>query len=367
MQDILIPKEFKLSFIHQMDLVDLVVSLRAIGERSASGNTRQFVPLISKLKSIHSRLQQFNKVLNQYTQTLLLGLHKSLVGFLALILFLISSMLFMVNRFVSVPILNLCRNLSPCRSVSCMDASINQLIQSLNRAETENRQLPDHLPRLYQLSFIGSLTTHFTHELTNLSNGVINYTQALLDTDEGAPRQETQTLLHSLLREEKKIGRLSTNLLQFTLEIQNHQEKTHVGTLLNRVTSLLQEHYKSKVNVMKLLIDSGLPKISHHGSDIQLVLLMLLQNRLDHPNQTPIRISCHPADKDDWMIVTIRDQISPSGPGRTPANKMLPWSNRDFLHSYLASFGATMRDQIDPNDQSNHCTITLPGTCFKST
>jgi len=232
----------------------------------------------------------------------------------------------------------------------------------------------DNLPtQLYKLSFIGSLTTHFTHELINLSNGVINYTQALIDSDEKAPHQETQELLHKLFLEEKKIGKLISDLLQFAQETQIDSGKYSVGTLLNKVTSLIKGQYKSNIAEIKMIIGSGLPEISNHGTDIKLILLMILQNSLARLNQkvtsrktkTPIQITCH-LDTDEYqkLIITIQDWGVPYEHDRPATDGLFPWSNQPFLKEYLRSFGAEMISGTKPDDNSNICKPRLPQSCF---
>lgn len=564
MHDILIPDEFKLSLIHQTDLVGLIVGMRAIGKTKTSGSKERLISFIGKLHLIHSRLQQFNTVLNTYTQSLLLGLHKSLVGFLALTIFVISSMLFLVNRFISDPILGLCKKISSIYRgengpetdrFSCTETSIDELMDCINQTVVTNRrltqlfdsiehvsilsekmvdkkeiwqmicsvlmksdnyclvwigypnkdphfpepvaaasslsstpveclttltqllkyckkdgafcrsarqttktrdvelirttisQLPEnfqnlfpvsgdqlsflslpivfkenergvltlsglgsgvfsyqevtilsslcnqfayisgrnyfqkatptsagrHMGQLYQLSFIGSLTTHFTHELVNLSNGVINYTQALIDTDEGASHQETKELLQKLFLEEKKIANLTTNLLHFAQQTKNETGKYSVGTLLNKVTSLIKEQYKPSITEINMIIDSGLPEIINHGTDIQLVLLMLMQNSLARLKQQgtsgktspPIHITCHlDADENQQLIITIQDWGVPHDHDSSATDGLHPWRDQSFLNEYLKSFGAEMISGSNPDDNSNICKLILPQSCF---
>jgi len=564
MQDILIPEEFKLSFIHQTDLVGLIVDMRAIADKTNTNSKDQLFTLTTKLNLIHSRLQQFNKVLNNYTQSLLLGLHRSLAGFLAITIFVISSMLFLMNRFVSEPILGLCKKISSIQygknneeinKVSCTETSVDNLMKCITKTVDNNKRLVqlfdsvDHIfilsedlddqkkiwemicsvlirsdnyclawigcaeednnfpepvaadgslastpeknlmmlshlfkycrkdgefcrsarqtaqsmdveliqttisdlpenfqnvlpatdgqlysislpiifqenalavltlysvqaggftnhertilaslstqlthnlsrkhpneemptvtgklpPQLFKLSFIGSLTTHFTHELVNLSNGVINYTQALIDTDKDAPHEETEELLKHLFIEEKKIGKLTTDLFQFAQETHSNSRKYSVGTLLNKTTSLIKEIYKPNIAVIKKIIDSGLPEICNHVSGIQLVLLMLLQNcyaRLNQKgtsgkNKNIIHINCTLDEKEaQKLIIIIQDWGVSYDQDRPSTDEEFPWRKQTFLNEYLISFGGKMISGTNPDDGSNICKLILPQSCF---
>jgi len=107
--DILIPQEFKASFISQVNLVNLVVQLRAV-QGSKQASPKQLSDLTSSLRSVSGRLLNFHEVLSAYTQSLLLGLHRVMVGTLALVVCVVCSMLFFMHRYISEPILRLCRS-----------------------------------------------------------------------------------------------------------------------------------------------------------------------------------------------------------------------------------------------------------------
>ncbi len=107
--DILIPEEFKASFISQVDLVNLVVQLRAV-QGNVQATPKQLSDLTSSLRSVSSRLLNFHEALSTYTQSLLLGLQRVMVGTLAIVVCVVSSMLFFMHRYISEPVLRLCRS-----------------------------------------------------------------------------------------------------------------------------------------------------------------------------------------------------------------------------------------------------------------
>ncbi len=117
--DILIPEEFKLSYISQIDLVGLVVQLRSVQE--AGGQQKEKIRRLNQtLRSISGRFLRFHELLSGYTNSLLLGLHKVIVGTLALVVFIMSSMLFLMNRTLADPLLRLSR-----AALAAMDDSGN--------------------------------------------------------------------------------------------------------------------------------------------------------------------------------------------------------------------------------------------------
>ncbi len=152
--DILIPDELKASFISQVDMVSLVVQLRAV-HGSEKPSPRKMGELTSSLRSISGRLLHFHGVLCAYTQSLLLGLHRVMVGTLALVVFVLCFMLFFMHRYISEPILRLHRSI--CKIVygeedvqehSSVKASIADISRLLQETAAEKQRLDNLLVTL---------------------------------------------------------------------------------------------------------------------------------------------------------------------------------------------------------------------------
>jgi len=149
--DILIPEEFKLSFISQVDLMGLVVQLRTIKD-TISPSAKQHEQLTASLRSISNRLLGFHNLLSTYTRSLLLGLYKVIVGTLALIIFCTTTMLLLINRFIAIPIVKLCtiteRHTKPNRNTlwktSTLPASIQSLTSFITREQAYHTRM-EHL------------------------------------------------------------------------------------------------------------------------------------------------------------------------------------------------------------------------------
>ncbi len=563
MDDILIPREVKLSLIHPNDLVGLIVALRAVGGDSNQSSKEKRISLVSKLNWVHARLANSNRNINNYTQSLLNGLHKTLAGVLFLAIFIISSMLIIMNRFISKPILEICKKLALFQPqsndfekeiVSFSSLSMNTLQETVNRLLETNQRLkelmesaahihhimdetsdtkelwdmicwvltkdstyrlawighqpanqPDILPiaaagqwssknedksathrrllnscrldspfcrsahlsvtnnraeqqsillstldkellanidcpekqlicvsipiplpdkdptiltlyrpgrepishqeialltllcnlasahtsqqanlpidkatvgyssPLYQLGFIGSLTSHFTHEVINLVNGVINYTQAIFDLEKDSVSAESREMLGKLLDEEKRMGRQASALIQFIQTLQADKGHEDLSAILKQVTRFLPDLYGSGFEEYELKIDDGLPKVCNHHMEIRLSTLMLLQNCLgsrlgisENAVDTSVVIHCtlEPVEK-QAVILTIqcRPQSYPDH-GTTTRKSSLPWHDQSFIQDYLRGFGAELTNRTNADDQSYTNTIVLPHSCF---
>ena len=156
--DILIPEEFKASFISQVDLVNLAVQLRAV-QGSEQASPKQLADLTASLRSVSGRLLHFHQALSAYTQSLLLGLNRVMVGTLALVVCIVCSMLFFMYRYISEPILRLCRSVYTAlgrndaeKKPGSVRASIAVLDQLVQDTAAEKQRLTNLLTCLGNVS-----------------------------------------------------------------------------------------------------------------------------------------------------------------------------------------------------------------------
>lgn len=148
--DILIPEEFKLSFISQVDLMSLVVQLRAIGDNNAQSSQEQEAQLAASLRSISNRLLTFHNLLAEYTRTLFLGLYNVIIGTLALIIFFTTTILLLINKFLAIPIIRLCstvdqtneeeRKNSPWKA-STLTSSIQAITSFIDEQQIDKKRM----------------------------------------------------------------------------------------------------------------------------------------------------------------------------------------------------------------------------------
>lgn len=580
-KDVLVPENFKQGFITQIDLVGLVVKLRTVQESTdAAASTEQLYTVTTLLRSIDSRTTQFHQGLSTYTQGLLLGLHKTLVGCLALFLSVISALLFWINKSLSGPILQLGQKIrgiprhdkkaddQQTKRDKGIDISVHEIVEAVstlsfehlrlsqlfsaidlyetfsqksrNKGEvlateqwhdlcsvlqtngdyclvwvgtlSENEELPqpisacgclaatedgcleilDHLlkyckkngglcdsinramqtktamisrlfasslpdslrnllpfpddtfssatfpipagektidfitlysaghdcfqasettflaylfnhlifsghgqpatalednsepaeilsleamSRIYRYAAIGNLSTGLSHELTNLSNGAINYTQALLDINEEQPQnEESHRLLNNLLTEEKKISRLAVELQQLARENSEDTRPYSVQEIIQPIETILKG--QAKVEGIELLINiaSGLPPIPKNGQDIQMVILSLIQNARSrvvekYPSgkheRKKIQMTAMLDQQADQcrILVTIQDQgvtwpssqSDQNNVGLTPE----PWLALHQCKLFLQKIGGDLVVETIP-ERHNICTCVLP-------
>jgi hypothetical protein len=138
--NMLVPDAFKPALLSRADLVGLEVRLRAMRDLQDTP-PQEKAELIRSLNSINVGMQQFRLLLGEYTQAILLGLHKIIAGALGLIVVLTCCLLFILNRYLALPVLDLCRRTDRQRpsdtSVTC---SLNGLSQQIDAICTRHER-----------------------------------------------------------------------------------------------------------------------------------------------------------------------------------------------------------------------------------
>jgi len=378
LQDVLIPEEFKLNFISQVDLVHLTVSLRSIQNNNET-DTNKKEKLTRQLSTIHAKLTAFNQLITRYTQKQLLGLHKALVGLLTFIVAMVSIMLLVINQYITAPILHYCRALFPKEKDTISLFTLHKSIENMATKPSERNVQPNQnnineMSRLYRNSSIGNLLGGLSNELTNRSNGIINYTQAIIDLSQDQQMDhDSKTLLQKLFIEEKKMSELLMHMIQFTNGSEDGTAKSlSLEDIFSHITGLVQGTLKNDRINLHLDLDNPSRILNYHVSDLQLVILSALQSSRIALNNSDKLERQHEAKEitvslDDTLIaensvsIVIEDNGTPwetNSDATVPVTER-PWHNMRFCNDFLQTFGGSL--QVNrKSGLSNQCLINIP-------
>ncbi|MEN8199763.1 MAG: hypothetical protein ABFR63_06775 [Thermodesulfobacteriota bacterium] len=380
LDDILIPEEFKLSFVSQVDLVNVTVTLRNLQNNKGTPSTKQLNALSGQLRDIQSKLNGFHQLISRYTQTQLLGLYRALVGLFGMVICFVSIMLLIINKYITSPVLHYCRALFPEKrdpvSMFTLHKTIETLGQQASPASGPTRaEASPELSRLYRYSSIGHLLGGVSHELNNLSNGVINYTQAITDlSDELRLDDDAKQLLEKLFTEEKKMSALLSHMIQFTDGSDSGvARRLSLETLFSQITVLVRGTLQRDNISLSVNLSDPTLELDNHVSDLQLVVLSALQssraslnekfrNRPTTPGEKKIEVSFdQEAFSDDRVVLNVWDNGAPKE--MTAAAQMgqasKPWHTMNFCRDFLKTFGGSLQIERQEN-RSNLCTISTP-------
>ncbi len=181
----LIPTQYKLSFLQNLDLEQLVIDLRNLAE---DGNDNDLtLKIIGQLRQINSQFLQFDRIVVGEMRNRVMQYQKSGLVLMGLIIVLISFSLIILYQKAVKPLVSLAAQTEQALAdgtpltlkddqkssieVKTLARTFNQLLQ--NPIETTSYSLTNNR-REAEISAI-------INEVTNRLNGIINYSQLLAD------------------------------------------------------------------------------------------------------------------------------------------------------------------------------------------
>jgi PAS domain S-box-containing protein len=141
--------------------------------------------------------------------------------------------------------------------------------------------------RAGQLAAIGELAAGVAHEINNPINGIINYTQILMDLAEsdGSGDGEREEIMRRIIKEGDRIAVIVRNLLDFARQHDEVEQEVHISDVVRDSISLLS--YQLQKDGVRTIIDlpDDLPTIKGNPQQLRQVFLNLLSNSLYALNQ----------------------------------------------------------------------------------
>jgi len=354
--NLLVPEGLKGSLPSRVDLVGIEVKLRSIQEQP-QGNNQETVALIRTLGEMNLGLQQFRFGLGDHTQRILLGLHKIIAGALGLMVVLSCTLLYRLNQSLTEPLMALCdasgvENGASCSFIALIE-KIEWLQQQVNQqpaSQAENMpEDPIALAQRYRSTVLGVMGTELASELTNRINGVLNYTQTLVDVEgkEEGP-QLRNDILPLLLHEEKRAAEM-VGIMQRVGQWQpTRPSSIALERVFTQICLLLDKPLRAESVTLDIPLKTKIEALVPAG-DLWLILLTLLDqgrrslkkatNSDSSPKEIHLRLeSTAQAEK-------IRLELSNSSGGWIEGAPML-WPKREFCERLLQQHHATLEEQV---------------------
>ncbi len=141
---------------------------------------------------------------------------------------------------------------------------------------TEEKVRKAEALRAGQLAAIGELAAGVAHEINNPINGIINYSQYLLDTVER--EGETAEILERIIKEGDRIATIVRNLLSFARQRDVTDEEVSISHVLDECLSLVRHQILKDGIRLSVGIAHSLPMVRGNHQQIEQVFLNLLSN-----------------------------------------------------------------------------------------
>jgi len=191
----------------------------------------------------------------------------------------------------------------------------NSLKKAQNELTSKNIKLEEQLRDQQRLQAIGILASGVAHEINNPLNGIMNYSQIIVDASEQT--SEYFEYAKEIISETKRVSTLVHNLLQFSRQTKNHRSFASLNDIISRTTSLMNVVFKKDQIELQVRVSEDLPHISCHSQQIQQVLMNLLTNSRDALNDKysgynedkRILLTCETIQKNntEYVRLTVED------------------------------------------------------------
>lgn len=182
---------------------------------------------------------------------------------------------------------------------------------------TEEKIRKSEALRTGQMAAIGELAAGVAHEINNPINGIINYTQILLDNAEDKYDDTDKDFMARIIKEGERIALIVGNLLSFARQRDDVVENVSLGEIIEDSVSLLMHQMQRDGIHLTIDIPPDLPPIQGNPQQLQQVVVNLLTNAIYALNQRypevnkdkRLEIRCRPktAMGKDYICTTVTD------------------------------------------------------------
>lgn len=201
-------------------------------------------------------------------------------------------------------------------SLSEMSTDHGRLFIATVRDITEEKIRKSEALRTGQLAAIGELAAGVAHEINNPINGIINYTQLLLDNANDKYDETDRDFLSRIIKEGERIAVIVGNLLSFARQRDVIEEVSMKEIVGDSISLLMHRLQKDGIHITVDTPDN-LPMIKGNPQQLQQVLVNLLTNAMYALNQRyadscpekklEIRCRLKAAASKEYLCLTVTD------------------------------------------------------------
>jgi len=141
---------------------------------------------------------------------------------------------------------------------------------------SEREQAEAEALRASQLAALGELSAGVAHEINNPINGIINYSQMLLNICD--PECNEYDLAKRIIKESDRIANIVGNLLSFARKRDDEKAHVDIREVIKDSVALTEAQLKKDGIDLKVSMSPELPEITANFQQIQQVFLNIISN-----------------------------------------------------------------------------------------
>lgn len=202
------------------------------------------------------------------------------------------------------------------RKSKLLAKSQESLLIKQTQLKKQNVIMEGNLRNQQKLESIGILASGVAHEINNPINGIMNYSQLILDDSEKG--SDTAEYAREIIIETERVSTLVQNLLQFSRQERQNSSLARPEDIISRAASLMNTIFKKDQIGIQMNFSEDLPNINCRSQQIQQVIMNLLANARDALNEKYaeyntnkiVSIDCAAIEKEgkQWVRITIEDR-----------------------------------------------------------
>ncbi len=174
------------------------------------------------------------------------------------------------------------KNLMKDKDISGVLLNFHDITERV-RLEREKLEMDQYVRNQQKLNAIGTLASGIAHEINNPINGIMNYSQVILDDKNDSDIVES--CANEILRETDRVSGIVRNLLDFSRQQKQEYSEADVSEIVAKTLSLIKTTLRHDGINLQIDIDKDLPKIKCKASQIQQVIMNLVTNARDSLNE----------------------------------------------------------------------------------
>jgi two-component system NtrC family sensor kinase len=196
-----------------------------------------------------------------------------------------------------------------------------QLVKRIARLDSEKEVMNQQIVETGKLASIGELAAGIAHEINNPVAIMVEeagWIQDLLSEgiDKGDNFEEFKRALDQIQTQGHRCKGITHKLLSFARKTDSRMETLQLNEFVNEVVDLLSQKFKYANIDVDVQLDPELPAIQASATEIQQVLMNILQNAVYAMEKTGGKIAVLTEADDQNISVSIKD----TGPGISPDN-----------------------------------------------
>lgn len=164
----------------------------------------------------------------------------------------------------------------------------------LKKANLELLSMEAHLRNQQKLGAIGTLASGVAHEINNPINGIMNYSQLIID--ENIENEKVNRYATEIMNESSRVTYIVKNLLNFSRQDKITDSNGNIPEALEKTLSLINAVIRHDHIELIIDIKEDLPTLSCNCQELQQVLMNLITNARDALNEK------YPDDNKDKII-----------------------------------------------------------------